>query len=770
MSRGVTLGMKRLSGLILTIAVVTALLGSLPRQTLAQSAATVRGFVSESARAIPLQGASIGLFPEADGRPLGTATDADGYFVISRVRPGRYTLRVSFIGYVTYEERVDVTAGAVMVRRVALDEDETLVGEVIVEAEREGGAATVAAGLQTIVPAQIETVPVPGVSGDLSAYLQSLPGVIAQGDRGGQLFLRGGAADQGLATIDGLPVYLPFHILSFFSAFPEEIVDEVDLYSAGFGARYGSRVSSVVDVRTRNGSKQRLSGSLALAPFLSGVRVEGPLVRDHVSFIGTYRRSLVSELMPNLLGQKFPYNFGDAFGKLHAVFGSGSALSFTGVHTFDRGDVAGTRKTFGGDIVNEAATDSNEVAWDNTVVAANYRYNARTLPLTVELNGGLSEMSNSVGPSGEPNRESKISSYDGALTLQYHLSGVAVRAGVRYRQSDLSYALGGQFQELESASSELQETIAFVELPIETGAFSLEPSVQVYSVPDFETVVDPRFRASWSHTGQVPISVHAAWGQYHQAIAGLTDERDVGSVFMAWVPARERLQSSEHIVGGLRVVPTRWLAVSLEGFQKKFTDLSVPVFSVFPGFTTALQSADGSARGFDARISLYDYPIHEGWTVGGHATYAYSRVLYETALTEYHPPHDRRQQVNVVLRAEHRDYAISLQSQYGTGLPFNESAGFDKFIVLTPDIDVEEHPGLDRIAYGEPFGGRLPVYARTDIWVEKRVDQPRHRLTVRAGAVNVFNRSNLFYFDLFTFRRVDQLPIVPSVGLKVEFH
>ena len=105
----------------------------------------------------------------------------------------------------------------------------------------------------------------------------------------------------------------------------------------------------------------------------------------------------------------------------------------------------------------------------------------------------------------------------------------------------------------------------------------------------------------------------------------------------------------------------------------------------------------------------------------------------------------------------------------GSGLPFTSSGGFDKFLVLTPSVNVSETPGQDRILYNEPFRERQPVYARTDVWMEKRIERGRQVTTLRAGLINVFNRKNLFYFDLFEFRRVDQLPITPSIGMKIEF-
>ena len=83
-------------------------------------------------------------------------------------------------------------------------------------------------------------------------------------------------------------------------------------------------------------------------------------------------------------------------------------------------------------------------------------------------------------------------------------------------------------------------------------------------------------------------------------------------------------------------------------------------------------------------------------------------------------------------------------------------------------MDVSSEQGVDRIVYAEPFGGRQPTYSRIDVWLEKKVERGRYVGTLRAGALNIFNRKNLFYYDLFTFQRVDQLPLIPSVGFKIE--
>lgn len=733
--------------------------------------AVVRGFVSEAGSEQVLQGASVGL-RAADGRLLGAVTDGDGYFIITRVPPGRYTLRITFVGFAPYEETLDLVAGAVLRRRVVLAPQEAALEEVVVSADAEQWVTAVAAGLAPVVPAQIARVPIPGVSGDLAAYLQTLPGITVQGDRGGLFFVRGGALDQNLALLDGLPVYMPFHVLSFYSAFPEAVVDEADVYTGGFGARYGSRLSSIMDVRARNGNKQQVAGAASVAPFLSTVRIEGPLVRDRVSVLGSVRHSLVEAVMPDLFGQNLPYRFGDQFGKVHAFLSPHHSLSVTALHTFDRGDIAGTRKTFEGDRQAAAPNDSSEVAWENTVVGGTYTYLSGFLPLLARITVGRSEMTSEMGPPDARERRARIASVDLAAEVTYFLGANELRVGGIRRASTLSYELGGQFQGLpEVAGNDLTEVMGYVEADVRLAGVRLQAGGHLYALPARgRQWLDPRLRFSWRPAAG-RWQVHAAWGVYHQVVAGLNDERDIGNLFTAWVPTPDGapVPGSMHALAGgtLRLAPG--LSVAAEAFFKNFHDLSVPVFSAFPAFTTALQPADGEALGADLRLDFRDRPFWFASVLDGYASYALSKVTYQTAQGTYHPAHDRRHQVNILLHARKEAIGVTIQFQYGTGLPFTESGGFDKWLLLTPEVNVGTAPGRDRILYGPPFGGRQPSYQRLDFWLERRVERGRTVATLRLGALNLFNRHNLFYYDLFTFSRVDQLPFVPSVGLKIAF-
>ncbi|MBT3448209.1 MAG: TonB-dependent receptor [Bacteroidetes Order II. Incertae sedis bacterium] len=753
--------------------IVFAALFFLSGSAMAQQA-VIRGFVTDEATEQPLQGATVVL---RSGEQLiqGAATDGDGYFIINRVRPGAYSLVISFIGYADFAEDFSIVAGDVLERIVALRPATGTIDELVVEAEAEGGVTAVAAGLESIVPSEIQRVPVPGVSGDLAGYLQTVPGVVVQGDRGGQFFVRGGAVDQNLALLDGLPVYMPFHILSVYSAFPEELVDRAQFYTGGFGAKYGTRVSSILDVRARNGNKQNLAGSVSVAPFLSSATVEGPLWKGRLSFVASIRESLIERIMPDMFGQRMPYRFGDRFAKIHGLLGSSHAFSFTFLDTEDRGDIAGTKKTVFGEAEEASINDSTEVGWTNRVYGGTYTYRSNALPIIAEVTAGVSEMTNEFGPETSPERESGISSVDVKGHLTWLLRKGEVTIGSTYRESDLTLVLDDLFQDYSSTTQQLKELSSYAEGKVDMldGRLSLQPGIHLYSLPDrSENYVEPRFRASFWPAGKTGRhQINASWGMYHQRIAGLSDERDLGNIFYAWVAGQEDVKATAamHSILGYNIQIQPWISAAVEGYYKGYDQLSVPIFSPFPQFTTSLQEASGRAFGIDARVNLENREFILDSILDGFVSYAYSNVEYETDAFTYHPSHDRRHQLNALMHAQKGEIGITVQWQYGSGLPFTESSGFDVWYLLTPDVDVSEEVGIDRIMYSKPFGGRQPTYSRVDVWLERKVEKGRYVGTLRAGAMNLFNRQNLFYYDLFTFQRVDQLPLIPSVGFKLEF-
>ena len=233
---------------------------------LAQTA-VVRGFVTDSENGEPLEGVNVVLRGDSFH---GSVSDRDGVYVISQIPAGEFLLEASYIGYETYSEPLSLSSGITVTLSFALIPDLALLDEVIIEGEAPGeGAANVVAGQQTIRPRDIDLIPTPDVSGDLANYLTALPGVVSTGDRGGQLFIRGGEPTQNLVLLDGIPIYQPFHVVGFFSAFPSDVIRRAELFAGGFGSEYGGRLSSVLDVSTRNGNNQSFGARVSIAPFVS---------------------------------------------------------------------------------------------------------------------------------------------------------------------------------------------------------------------------------------------------------------------------------------------------------------------------------------------------------------------------------------------------------------------------------------------------------------------------------------------------------------------
>ena len=167
---------------------------------------------------------------------------------------------------------------------------------VLVESERTSGAARTTAGHQIIRPQDLELVPSPDVSSDLVGYLSAQPGVVTAGDRGGQMFIRGGEPTQNLIYLDGILLVQPFHVFGSYPAFPSDIIQRADIYSAGFGARFTGRLSAVIDVTSRPGNNQEFAGSIGVSPFVTSVVAEGPIVPGRASILLSARESMLERV------------------------------------------------------------------------------------------------------------------------------------------------------------------------------------------------------------------------------------------------------------------------------------------------------------------------------------------------------------------------------------------------------------------------------------------------------------------------------------------
>ncbi|WP_310395040.1 TonB-dependent receptor [Hymenobacter sp.] len=249
-----------------------------PRFTLS---GTVRG-----GRGEVLPGASVAV----PALSTGTAADSVGRFVLS-LPAGRHQVVVAFVGYQQFTREVNLTRNQRL--NLALEESGNELGEVIVEGAvtLEQKLKTTQMGVEHLSIREAKLLPALFGEVDILKTLQLKPGVQSGGEGTSGLFVRGGSSDQNLVLLDNTLVYNPNHLFGLFSVFNSDAVQSVDLYKSGFPAQFGGRLSSVVDVKLREGDRQNYVATGGVGLISSRLTYEGPINKGKGSFIVSGRRT-----------------------------------------------------------------------------------------------------------------------------------------------------------------------------------------------------------------------------------------------------------------------------------------------------------------------------------------------------------------------------------------------------------------------------------------------------------------------------------------------
>lgn len=293
--------MKRASFYLILI--LTSLTGN------GQPKAFIRGIVKDRSTGESLIGANV-LIGDA-----GTSTDVFGFFSLEKPQQDLVKIRVSYVGYKNYEALIDFkkNTGLLIEMEPGVDLDEINVWAVRRIEDR------MEIGTIEIPVTQIKTLPLFGEPDVLKA-LQLMPGVQGGADGRNGFYVRGGSPDQNLFLLDGTPLYYVNHLGGFVSVFSPEILNNVKLYKGGFPARYGGRLSSIVDLRMKEGNKKEHHGSWGVGLISGDLTLEGP-VDKKTSYIVSVRRMWIDLLMRPAfkIGTKhftMGYNFYDFYGKI----------------------------------------------------------------------------------------------------------------------------------------------------------------------------------------------------------------------------------------------------------------------------------------------------------------------------------------------------------------------------------------------------------------------------------------------------------------------
>lgn len=322
--------------------------------SLAQSRYTVSGTITDKKNGETLIGATV----LSQGTTSGTATNAYGFYSLT-LPAGKHKLIYRMIGYEPDTLEIDLT-GNVKHNHTLGDNSKTLTEVKISAKKADDNLRQPQIGMEKLSVASIAKIPVIFGEKDIVKTAQLLPGIKSAGEGSAGFFVRGGAADQNLILLDEAPVYNASHLLGFFSTFNSDALKDVTILKGNSPAQYGGRLSSVLDVKMKDGSNQKYTGSAGIGLISSRASFEGPIAKDRGSFIISGRRTYVDlflKLSPDNkentlyfydLNAKASYRINDK----HRVFFSG----YLGQ------DVLGIGKSFAVDWGNKTAT--TRWAWE----------------------------------------------------------------------------------------------------------------------------------------------------------------------------------------------------------------------------------------------------------------------------------------------------------------------------------------------------------------------------------------------------------------------
>ncbi|MDP4687896.1 MAG: TonB-dependent receptor, partial [Salibacteraceae bacterium] len=226
----------------------------------------------------------------------GTTTNEYGFYSLS-LEKGTYTIEWSFIGFETASEVITLDKN--ITRSVEISFGAQLLNEVEITGEREDEAlTTIEMSVEKLDIAQIKKIPALLGEADIIRTIQLLPGVTTVGEGATGFNVRGGNIDQNLILLDESPVFSSSHLFGFFSVFNADAIKDTKLYKGGIPAKYGGRLSSVLDIRQKEGNLKKFTGTGGVGLLFSRLTLEGPIVKDKISFIASGRRSYFDLFFP----------------------------------------------------------------------------------------------------------------------------------------------------------------------------------------------------------------------------------------------------------------------------------------------------------------------------------------------------------------------------------------------------------------------------------------------------------------------------------------
>lgn len=761
---------------------------------------TVSGIVVERGSRETLIGATVVVV----GKTAGVATNAYGFYSITLPEADSVVLEFSYVGYVP--QRIAVGLRRSQTLNVELVPATHDIEQVVVNAESRTSSRSAQMSVVELPIRQAKAIPMLLGEKDMLKALQLMPGVQSGGEGNSAIYVRGGGPDQNLIILDDATVYNVFHLFGFVSLFNGDSIKNIDLIKGGFPARYGGRLSSVLDIAMRDGRKDSLGGEASIGLLSSRLMLEGPIIKDKASFLVSGRRTYVDLFMrPVLKSMDGVENFGcyfyDLTAKLNWEVNARNKLFLSGYFGRDKIYVEYNDKESEppvedkqGEVWGNATATlrwnhifSNRLFSNLSVIFSNYRFDIYS---SMMAKGDSTIISSRSYQSGirdyglkydfiwypNPNHTVRLGA---VATLHNYRPEVKI---VRDDYATIDTRDEMLYQQLETALYAEDEvrvgSLGVVNLGARMSAFRLgDGSIR----PHFEP------RASLTAYINDHSSIKASYALMNQYLH-LLSNTGTGMPTDLWVPATENVpaQRSWQVALGYAYDLRAWhTTLSAEAYYKQMSN----VIAYLPGasqLSFGLKHAVAGGSTWERNVTIgtgnaygLELMAHrkngrlQGW-VGYTLAWVKHRFELINHGRPFYPKYDRRHDVSIVVTYDYSDkIKLSATWVYGTGNYINLPVSHYEL----KTFDGSGGRG-NQDAYTEINEFRMSPYHRLDLAAQFYNYKGRTTRIWEVGLYNAYNHLNPYYYtlslhptryDVRTINKVGMFPILPSISWTIKF-
>ncbi len=733
---------------------------------------TISGYVLDSESGEGLPGANVIL----SGTLMGTATNFDGYFVITEVPSGSYELKISFMGFEPLSQIVNLRSGERFRQNFELIPQTVELQEVVVTEERMERKVNIQASRVKLNLRQMKGVPQIGEA-DLFRALHALPGVLTETEFSTGLIIRGGNSDQNLILLDGITVYNPSHLGGFFSNFILDAVKEADLLKGGFNAEYGGRLSAVLNVRSREGNRKKFEGKASVSLISAQTTLEGP-AGEKGAWLVSGRRTYFDKVFQGT-ELYFPYYFYDVQGHIFQDITKNDRISLSWY--------TGRDDLFWEDFLLKGR-------WENKTVSLNYRkLFSETLVSHWVLAKSRFDILFGLGGGSGINEVDYIDDFTFRSDWTWFASQEAqFRFGTEVKGLDFQYSASYLDSAIFMSQQSPVEAAAYAKMKWWPSAvFMLEPGLRVgyYDNHPEKWYFDPRLGIKYLLTEDRYLNF--SLGIYHQFMETIQDDF-YPKIMDAWFAVDYSVTpaSAVQVTAGYEEYFGAAWRVQVEAYYKTmnnmltFVESRSTVDEMVSDESLADLVDEGDGYAYGAELFLHK----EIGRLNGWVAYAHSISRKQFGGKEYYTNWDRRHVFNILGNYRiSRKWDANLKWTYQTGQPYTPILGY--FIEVLPG---DPEPFYRPIPGGRN-SSRYEPFHRMDVGIVRHFKLFGTPGELFIQVVNAYWQKNIFRYiyqwgntyngidddgdelidedDEGTPKRlrINGLPILPTIGVSFAF-